>query len=891
MTALSELPSQSTLPNGPNYPNGLNGANEMSKDVGENAQSDPGTNLASISEANASFVERKRLAFFCEGERTEPYYLQDFMASYDIPRSFVEFSCGGCPERLAAQAVKRMTPDSDCGEAWIVCDRDSHAVFSKAVETARETPGIHLAASFRCIETWFLLHFPATFLRAFRLALSPDGIVHDRYTRISATAPDTWRFEMLLALKGLPDHYGADKWLTLLKTTANLKGFTYAKNQKDLAQKFAAFLPVAVDACAAMAEKRSSVMCDEVIWSGLPELFIRLLRQRRIEEPLSTLERRQMVAFDLFYPKGMDALREIGARRAFILKALDNWDNWRSSRKTFIDLLAGHTKVELLENGSEVKAPDATWLARCAEALGYDQQRLAALHADQVLGSEAQVSGMAKEMEALRQCSRLWSAICGLTHGIEAIEKNALQMLEEATKLSDALPANDKVIAHRVPVQNHSLNLYHGLFPYETFSNFLPLPETATLLFERGQNSVIRPFEPIDVLDSRLSRLTREPSNKPSKEAQPLPAPPAPAIESNEAAASAEKKLETTVAGERVSNETSNGSSDVSAKETLASTPAGLIFAMPLEEAADSAATLTVDASRAQSRAEAASENKATASRSDDGASHAPTESLSGYVAILGQRIAGLQNKLMSFNSSRGISRVQMAFEDRSPLKLLASAEERFGECARFKEIWLVLRDDETSQDEIRTVLDFVADNPRYRVVRVRNEYDVQLLGFFSHHDMQKMCCTELRKAVVRTADQIVGQLKEQIFSRKGAETMMPEQFDLSKALIQALVSVDASATWAHRNGMTLRSIKQLESGEIYVCVDMSEDAFLQACHASYKGRLEKLLLKWPKSGMSWDTKYCTLDIDDSNGGSLLVLLSRLMRLSTMPCPKKHVGG
>ena len=887
MTALAELRSQSTLPNGPNGPNGLNGANEMSKGVGENAQSDPGASMASISEGNASFVERKRLAFFCEGERTEPYYLQDFMESYDIPRAFVEFSCGGSPERLAAQAVNRMTPDSDCGEAWIVCDRDSHAVFTKAVETARETPGIHLAASFRCIETWFLLHFPATFLRAFSLALSPDGIVHDRYTRISATAPDTWRFEMLLALNGLPDHYGADKWLTLLKTTANLKGFTYAKNQKDLAKKFSAFLPVAVDACAAMAEKRSSVMCDEVIWSGLPELFIRLLKQRRIEEPLSPLERRRMVAFDLFYSKGMDALREIGARRAFILKALDNWDNWRSSRKTFIDLLAGHTNDEFLENGSEVEAPDAAWLARCAEALGYDQQRLAALHADQVLGSETQVSGTAKEIEVLRQCSRLWRAICGLTHGIGAIEKNALQMLEEATKLSDALPANDKVIAHRVPVQNHSLNLYHGLFPYDTFSNFLPLPENATLLFERGQNSVIRPFEPIDVLDSRLSRLTKSPS----KEAQPLPAPPAPAIESNEAAASEEKKLETTVAGERVSNETSNVSSDVSPKETLASPSAGPIFAMPLEEAADSAATLTVDASRAQSRAEAASENKATASRSDDGASHELKESLTGYVAILGQRIAGLQNMLMSFNSSRGISRVQMAFEDRSPLKLLASAEERFGECARFKEIWLVLRDDETSQDEIRTVLDFVAYNPSYRVVRVRNEYDVQLLGFFSHHDMQKMCCTELRKAVVRTADQIVGQLKEQIFSRKGAETMMPEQFDLSKALIQALVSVDASAAWAHRNGMTLRSIKQLESGEIYVCVDMSEDAFLQACHASYKGRLEKLLLKWPKSAMSWDTKYWTLDIDDSNGGSLLVLLSRLMRLSTMPCPKKHVGG
>ena len=112
---------------------------------------------------------RKTLVIFCEGERTEPAYLEALkrrpevrdVASVDL-RIEAEH---GMPETLVSSAVRARDKSADeegeVDEFWCVFDVEwprNHPRLREAVENARSN-GINLAISNPCFELWLILHF------------------------------------------------------------------------------------------------------------------------------------------------------------------------------------------------------------------------------------------------------------------------------------------------------------------------------------------------------------------------------------------------------------------------------------------------------------------------------------------------------------------------------------------------------------------------------------------------------------------------------------------------------------------------------------------------------------------------------------------------------------
>lgn len=110
----------------------------------------------------------KRLRIFCEGEKTEPYYLKDYLRNFkDDRKASVEImNCNkNTPVQLVEAAIKfKNYPRSIIGDVfWVVYDRESVAKYSRelhmqAWSTARQN-NIEVALSNVCFEFWLLLHF------------------------------------------------------------------------------------------------------------------------------------------------------------------------------------------------------------------------------------------------------------------------------------------------------------------------------------------------------------------------------------------------------------------------------------------------------------------------------------------------------------------------------------------------------------------------------------------------------------------------------------------------------------------------------------------------------------------------------------------------------------
>lgn len=114
---------------------------------------------------------RKTIVIFCEGERTEPEYLEALRrqpwvrdtAAVDLR---VERPRGGNdPSTLVTRAVrarlKALEEKDEIDEFWCVFDvewPENHAGLEDAVEAA-ERQGVHLAISNPCFELWLILHF------------------------------------------------------------------------------------------------------------------------------------------------------------------------------------------------------------------------------------------------------------------------------------------------------------------------------------------------------------------------------------------------------------------------------------------------------------------------------------------------------------------------------------------------------------------------------------------------------------------------------------------------------------------------------------------------------------------------------------------------------------
>jgi len=114
---------------------------------------------------------RKTLLIFCEGELTEPEYLDALkrqpsvrdVAAVDLR---VHTGQGGCvPTTLVAMAVearrRALDEEGEIDQFWCVFDVEwpiNHPGLNDAIERARQSD-IRLAVSNPCFELWLILHF------------------------------------------------------------------------------------------------------------------------------------------------------------------------------------------------------------------------------------------------------------------------------------------------------------------------------------------------------------------------------------------------------------------------------------------------------------------------------------------------------------------------------------------------------------------------------------------------------------------------------------------------------------------------------------------------------------------------------------------------------------
>ncbi len=114
---------------------------------------------------------RKTLVVFCEGERTEPEYL-DALKRQPSVRNVAAVDLrvetgqsGSAPRTLVAMATEARTraveEEAEIDEFWCVFDVEwpkNHPGLEEAVKQARAN-GIKLAVSNPCFELWLILHF------------------------------------------------------------------------------------------------------------------------------------------------------------------------------------------------------------------------------------------------------------------------------------------------------------------------------------------------------------------------------------------------------------------------------------------------------------------------------------------------------------------------------------------------------------------------------------------------------------------------------------------------------------------------------------------------------------------------------------------------------------
>jgi hypothetical protein len=112
---------------------------------------------------------RKTLVIFCEGERTEPLYLEALKKQPNVKdASSVDLRVAtehGMPDVLVSAAIKAREKAADeedeIDEFWCAFDVEwptNHPRLREAVQQATEN-GIKLAISNPCFEIWLILHF------------------------------------------------------------------------------------------------------------------------------------------------------------------------------------------------------------------------------------------------------------------------------------------------------------------------------------------------------------------------------------------------------------------------------------------------------------------------------------------------------------------------------------------------------------------------------------------------------------------------------------------------------------------------------------------------------------------------------------------------------------
>ena len=126
-----------------------------------------------------------RVLIVCEGSKTEPHYLREFIAHHRLSSANVEITGdgGSAPNSVVEYAVKLFEEDRDYNRVYCVFDRDGHARFDDAVQRVRDKTLVrrdgkrkldnaHFEAitSIPCFEYWILLHLQYTTAQLDRFA-------------------------------------------------------------------------------------------------------------------------------------------------------------------------------------------------------------------------------------------------------------------------------------------------------------------------------------------------------------------------------------------------------------------------------------------------------------------------------------------------------------------------------------------------------------------------------------------------------------------------------------------------------------------------------------------------------------------------------------------------
>lgn len=117
-------------------------------------------------------AQSQRYLIVCEGEKTEPLYLNDLRVDLGIRPAAVKIAPhnGSSPDRVVAHGRALYEEDAKQGDSFdavfFVFDRDRHATYAAAVQELSDCKAagkpFHAVTSIPCFEYWLLLHFGFT---------------------------------------------------------------------------------------------------------------------------------------------------------------------------------------------------------------------------------------------------------------------------------------------------------------------------------------------------------------------------------------------------------------------------------------------------------------------------------------------------------------------------------------------------------------------------------------------------------------------------------------------------------------------------------------------------------------------------------------------------------
>lgn len=125
-----------------------------------------------LARAKATRTQGKRVLIVCEGEKTEPLYLNDLKTDLGVRPAAVKIAPhnGSSPDQVVAHGLELYEEDAKRGDSYdavyFVFDRDKHVTYATAVQRLSDCKiagkPFHAVTSVPCFEYWLLLHFGFT---------------------------------------------------------------------------------------------------------------------------------------------------------------------------------------------------------------------------------------------------------------------------------------------------------------------------------------------------------------------------------------------------------------------------------------------------------------------------------------------------------------------------------------------------------------------------------------------------------------------------------------------------------------------------------------------------------------------------------------------------------